>query len=103
LTLCWRLSSAAARAFHVTKSVDALAGFAADDLLPLGLLGITRSYQEGGDVMGSVCGIGRNKAAASMLGVLHSTPSWPVHRDRPFSIGASADQQPAELAPAADL
>jgi hypothetical protein len=38
LTLCWRLSSAAARAFHVTKSAGAC--FAAVDPLPLRFLGM---------------------------------------------------------------
>jgi hypothetical protein len=42
LMLCWRLSSAAARAFHVTKSAGA--PFAAGDPLPLRLLGRGRSY-----------------------------------------------------------
>jgi Metallo-beta-lactamase superfamily len=44
LTLCWRLRSAAARAFHVTKSAGAHAGFAAGDPRPLRLLGMGRSY-----------------------------------------------------------
>jgi hypothetical protein len=45
LTLCWRLSSAAARAFHVTKSAGAPAGFAAGGRLPLHLLGMGQPYE----------------------------------------------------------
>jgi hypothetical protein len=44
LTLCWRLSAAAARAFHVTKSVGAGAGFAAGGRLPLRLLAMGPTY-----------------------------------------------------------
>jgi hypothetical protein len=47
LTLCWRLSSAAARAFHVTKSAGAC--FVAIDPLPLRLVGMPNPYHSAGD------------------------------------------------------
>jgi hypothetical protein len=97
LMLCLRLSAAAARAFHVTKSVGALACFAAGDPLPLCLLGITRSYREGADVMKTwsryiAFGAELNRCLNVRRFAQH--PSWPLHRDRPFFIGASPDQQP---------